>query len=368
MPLKKRGSIWWIDFYAPDGTRVRRSAETEDKGQAKELEAKLKSDAWRLRKLGQRPKRIWQDAVVRYLKESAHKATHNEDLAKLRWLDRFLAGREIETINRELIDRITEAKLAEGVSNATVNRTLALVRTILRRCHRDWEWVNRGPSVRLLKEPTRRIRCLTPTEAATLLKELPVHLRDMATFTLATGLRAANVSGLTWQQVDLERRQAFVHPDQAKARKAIPVPLNDVAMDVLRRQQGNHFVRVFCYEGEPINQVNTKAWRKALKRAGIQDFRWHDLRHTWASWHVQAGTPLFALQELAGWESERMVRRYAHLAASHLAPYAERVGVLGTNWAQSANASSEAATGGILNARNISEKLVPATGFEPVTP
>lgn len=124
------------------------------------------------------------------------------------------------------------------------------------------------------------------------------------------------------------------HPDQAKARRAIPVPLNDVAMDVLTRQKGNHFVRVFTYEGEPVRQVSTKAWYKALKRAGIESFRWHDLRHTWASWHVQAGTPLFALQELAGWESERMVRRYAHLASEHLATYASNVDVLGTNWAQ----------------------------------
>jgi integrase len=62
-----------------------------------------------------------------------------------------------------------------------------------------------------------------------------------------------------------------------------------------------------------------------LARAGITNFRWHDLRHTWASWHVQAGTPLFALQEMGGWESPEMVCRYAHLAAAHLAPYADRL-------------------------------------------
>jgi integrase len=338
MPLRKRGSVWVVDFYCPDGTRVRRSAETDSKVQAKELEARLREEAWRLQKLGDRPKRIWEDAVVRYLRETAHKATHDEDVGKLRYLDRFLAGTELTNINRALIDRITEAKLAEHASNATVNRYLALLRTILRRCHRDWEWLDRAPAIRLLKEPTRRIRFLTRDQAAALLKELPQHLCDMATFTLVTGLRAANVTGLTWEQVDLERRQAWVHPDQAKARRAIPVPLNDIAMDVLRRQKGNHFVRVFCYEGEPIRQVSTKAWYKALQRAGIEGFRWHDLRHTWASWHVQSGTPLFALQELAGWETEKMVRRYAHLASEHLAPYAGKIGILGTNQSQAKNA------------------------------
>lgn len=81
-------------------------------------------------------------------------------------------------------------------------------------------------------------------------------------------------------------------------------------------------------------QVSSKAWYKALKRSGIEDFRWHDLRHTWASWHVQQGTPLFALQEMAGWETEKMVRRYAHLAVGHLAVYADSLKMHGTIPAQ----------------------------------
>jgi len=166
------------------------------------------------------------------------------------------------------------------------------------------------------------------------LRERPSHLQDMATFTLATGLRAANVTGLTWEQVDLSRKLAWIHPDQAKARKAIAVPLNDTAMHVVRAQRGKHPVRVFTYEGQPIKQVSTAAWYKALKRAGIADFRWHDLRHTWASWHVQGGTPLFALQELARWETEKMVRRYAHLAAEHLAVYASNTESHDTSTAQ----------------------------------
>jgi integrase len=82
---------------------------------------------------------------------------------------------------------------------------------------------------------------------------------------------------------------------------------------------------VFSYKGKRITQVNTKAWHKALERAGIKDFRWHDLRHTWASWHVQSGTPLHVLQELGGWESPEMVRRYAHLSSEHLSQYVGRL-------------------------------------------
>jgi hypothetical protein len=82
---------------------------------------------------------------------------------------------------------------------------------------------------------------------------------------------------------------------------------------------------VFSHRGKPIKEVSSRPWYAALRAAGIEDFGWHDLRHTWASWHVQNGTPLYALQEMGGWSSVEIVRRYAHLAADHLAPFAERL-------------------------------------------
>ena len=342
MSLRKRGSVWWLDILAPSGERVRRSTGTEHKALAQELHDKLKVELWRVAKLGERPSRRWNDAAVRWVKESSHKATLDMDKAHLRWLHRFLDGKDLEAISRSLVDRITAERAAEGVSNATVNRTLEVLRAILRKCVNEWEWLNKAPRVRMLKEPTRRIRFITREEARRLLSVLPEHLADMAAFSLATGLRRANVTGLQWTQVDLVRRVAWIHPDQAKARKAIAVPLNAEAVMLIRKQIGKHHTHAFSFRGQPITQVSTKAWYQALARAGIQDFRWHDLRHTWASWHVQSGTPLHVLQELGAWKSAEMVRRYAHLNAEHLAPYADRLCTLrvvegeadGTNTAQ----------------------------------
>ena len=82
---------------------------------------------------------------------------------------------------------------------------------------------------------------------------------------------------------------------------------------------------VFTDHSNPIQKANKRGWRNALKRAGIENFRWHDLRHTWASWHVQNGTPLNALQELGGWADQSMVLRYAHLSSDHLKEYAKNV-------------------------------------------
>jgi integrase len=107
------------------------------------------------------------------------------------------------------------------------------------------------------------------------------------------------------------------------------VPLNEDAVAVLRRQKGRHEWRVFVGpDGEALecwSKGPRSGWIAGCRKAGIADFRWHDLRHTWASWHVQQGTPLYALKELGGWETLEIVKRYAHLAPEHLKEHAERV-------------------------------------------
>jgi integrase len=335
MSLTKRGKYWWINFVAPNGERIRESTGTEDRTLAQEYHDRQKVEYWKISRLGLKPKYLWNEAVVRWLKEQSHKATLSTDIIHLRWMDKFLKGKALDAINRDLIDRITDAKRDEGVSNATVNRVLEVLRAILRKAVNEWEWIDKAPYIRMLKEPTRRIRYLTHNEAERLIAVLPAHMADMVAFSLATGLRRANVTGLEWSQVDLTRRVAWIHPDQAKARRAIAVPLNAEAVILIRKQIGKHAKYVFTYNGNRITQTSTKTWYKGLEAAGIEDFRWHDLRHTWASWHVQNGTPLFALQELGGWESPEMVQRYAHLSAEHLAPYAEKLsGLRGVNVSQ----------------------------------
>ena len=244
----------------------------------------------------------------------------------LRQADPILGLLTLEQIDRTVLDRLTQARLSTGVAPATINRLLAVIRGILNTARKDWDWLDSVPVVRLLPEPKCRVRWLTHEEADRLLAELPGHLAAMARFTLATGLREHNVIELEWNQIDLDAHSAWIHVDQAKGRRrAIAVPLNATAMVVLREQQDRHPTRVLVYEGNPVTRTNNHAWRKALQRAGIENFRWHDLRHTWASWHVQAGTPLNVLQELGGWATLEMVLRYAHLGADHLAEHAERI-------------------------------------------
>jgi integrase len=321
---RKDSPYWWVKITHGGGC-LQRSTGTTDRRQAQEYHDALKAALWEQERLGAKPKFSWNEAVVRYLAETSHKASQADDKSHLRWLDRHLNGVALEEIDRARLDRIRQEREAEGVANATVNRMLEVIRAILRKVANEWDWLPKAPSIRMLAEPTRRVRWITREEAERLLAALPTHLRAMAKFSLETGLPKSNVTGLSWSQLDLTRRCAWIHPDQAKARKAIAVPLSAAAVLVLREQTGKHPDVVFTYRGKPVTQVNTKAWRQALKVAGIADFGWHDLRHSWASWHVQAGTPLHVLQELGGWESVEMVRRYAHLSSDHLAEYVDRM-------------------------------------------
>ncbi len=324
MAIKQRGGVWWIDFRAPDGMRVRKSSRTSDPRAAQELHDRLKAETWRTKHLGEKPVYRWEDAVVQWLKEKTHKASLEKDKEIFVWVDRYLRERTLGSIDRALLFRIAEAKAAE-TTRATANRYMALVRAVLKRACDVWEWIERMPKVPMYSADSRRMRWITPEQAEQLLALLPEHQAEMMRLALATGLRQRNVCRLEWQHVDWEHRIAVIPAHMSKTRNALTAPLNADALAVLQRWKGRHEQFVFTYQRKPVWQVNTKAWRKAVKQAGLEDFRWHDLRHTWASWHAQAGTPLNVVQEMAGWKSREMAQRYSHLSAAHLLSHAERI-------------------------------------------
>ncbi len=320
---RKDSPNWWIKL-SHDGRAIQQSTGTSDRAKAQEYHDKLKASLWDQARLGIKPKRAWREAVLRWLSETSDKATHKGDIKKLQWLHPYLGDKTLDVITLDVIDVIRQARLKD-VGKSTVNRYLALVRSILIRARDEWEWLDKVPKVRLFKESAGRERALSFEQAGLLLNELPLHQREVVLFALATGLRQSNVLNLEWSQVNLDLRHAWILGSQSKNRHPISVPLNEVALSVLVRQVGKHPQRVFTYQGKPIKAANTHAWQHALKRAGIENFRWHDLRHTWATWQRQAGTPTHELQKLGGWRSSVMVERYAHLSPDHLATAASRL-------------------------------------------
>lgn len=331
MALWKRASIYYVKLTAPDGTLLRHSTGTTDRKKAEEYHDRLKAELWDLARLKQKPKRTWDEAALRWLQEKKHKKSYKDDVFRIRFFTRFLRGKTLDQVSRDMIDGIITRHLAR-TAPATKDLYVALIRAMFRIAMREWEWIETMPAFKTYVRAARpRVRWLTHAQADRLLAELPAHQQDLMLFALATGLRQGNIRRLTWDQVDLSRRIVTLEHGETKNGNALGVPLNDLAISVLERRMGEQTAHVFTYRGKPINQVNTKAWKDALKRAGITNFRWHDLRHTWASWLRQNDVPTWVLQELGGWKSEVMVRRYAHMSVKHLQPFADQLIFEGTN-------------------------------------
>lgn len=320
---RKDSSVYWLKI-SVNGQIIQRSTGTSDKAKAQEYHDKLKSELWEQLRLGVKPRRYWWQAAERWMQETSDKRTHKEDIVKLRWLDAHMSDLALDEVTLDKVDEIRRNKLKEA-SKSTVNRYLALVRAILIRSRDDWEWIDKVPKIKLYREPRGRERALTPQMANSLLQALPEHQKDIVFFALLTGLRQSNISGLEWSWINFEMRSLCIPHDRSKNGNPIPVYLTDSMLAVLKKQIGKHPIRVFTYLGKPIKTLNTRAWRDSLKHVGIEDFRWHDLRHTWATWHRQAGTPTHELQRLGAWKSADMVERYAHIVPEALKGATERL-------------------------------------------
>lgn len=284
----------------------------------------MRLDAYREHHFGVKPQRSWQEAVIRYLELKRTLKSFADVQRICRHLDRYLGALTLNQINGDVIWGIVQGEIRKGNKPATVNRYLATIRNLLRMARDEWQWIDTFPKIRLLPGEVERDRWLTREEAERLIRCCPPHLAALVRFALATGCRAGEITGLEWSRVDLNRKTAWLN--QTKNGTPRGVPLNEDATEVLREQIGKHLRFCFTYLGQPLRaDVTNTAWHNALSKAGIEDFRFHDLRHTWASWHRQAGTSCDELKDLGGWKTRSMVDRYAKFATENLLSAATRI-------------------------------------------
>ena len=261
---------------------------------------------------------------MRYLTLKASLRSYRDVKRICRMLDPYLRHLTLDQINGDVIWTIAQGELKRGNKPATVNRYLALIRNLLRMARDEWQWIDSIPKIRMLAGEIERDRWLTREDANRLISVCPPHLAALVRFALATGCRAREITGLEWNRVDLERRTAWLN--QTKNGTPRGVPLNADAVEVLQKQVGKHPAFCFTYRGVPIRwDLTNTAWVNAVRKAELGDFRFHDLRHTWASWHRQAGTSCDELKDLGGWKTRSMVDRYAKYATENLAVAASRI-------------------------------------------
>lgn len=330
--VKRKGSAnWYVDLEKPDGSRHRESTGTSDKQRAKEYHDRLKAKFWDESRLGAKQSFSWEAAVERYLVEIkvdglAEDTIRNYSQHLEWWGEQYFKGKDLSEVTK---GKVMEGvyKLAADRKQSTANRYLSTIRAMLYRAESVWEVINAPSKFKQFDEAQyERSNALSPEEIARVAKELPSHLRQMFLFSVATGLRQANVKKLRWSWINMTAKTVTVPAGEFKNRKELVIPLTETAIAVTRQEIGKHKEFVFTYQHQPVDNVSTRAWRNALQRAGIDGFTWHDsTRHTWAHNLRKAGVELEDIQDLGGWKDAKMVRRYATPDLTTLAQKAAKI-------------------------------------------
>lgn len=325
---KQTGSPhWYANLDVPGHPRLRRSTGTADRKEAQRVHDEWKAELWRLKPKGAAG-HSWSEAVEAWLDQEERSES---ELLSLRKLGARYKDRPLEDCNAESF----ELALAFCTTAGTYTRYRTMVTAILNVAAKK-NWIEKAPVLAQRRDKKKKPRkWITKAQWGKLYAELPPHMQPMAEFAIETGLRQANVLGLTWDRVDLDRGFVWIEAEDMKDDDALPVPLSTRAVELLKevaqgKTAGQDTTHVFLYRGKPIKEIKT-AFIAACIRAGLgkyvdghyDGFTWHGLRHTWATWHVQNETPLDVLQKLGGWADGRMVANYSHHTAGHLAKYAD---------------------------------------------
>ena len=266
----------------------------------------------------------------------------------------------------------------EPLRVATVNHHLKLLKAIFNRAIKTGKLTyNPVRAVKLFRENNARNRCLSDEEEKRLFKHLPERLKPLVIVALHTGMRKGELLALLWDDADFYTGTLRIR--EAKSGEGRSVAMNSVVRDTLKRVRQEQIQRareqakggreilspfVFCsHKGRFLHNL-AKAWYPALDAAGIRDFRFHDLRHTFASRLVMAGEDLYTVQRAGGWKTAIMVQRYAHLSPEHMRAAVERL-VPRESATQSATKGYAAIGGDGVSAE---EQMVTRVGIEPTTP
>lgn len=329
MPIRKRGDVYYIDLYTPSGERIRRTIKTTVKKEAQQYHDQLKAQLWQIDKLDRKPDYLFENALVLFLKDAEGKEdTATKKRHAIYFREKF-AGRILSSLTSdEILDSIPERHMSKGtpLTNATKNKYRTSIMRILKLAYQAG-YIDKMPYIPKKKEPPIRVRWISQEQARQLISHISTDwMKIICSFALMTGARRTEILSMTWDKIDFVRKIAIVSNDIAKSEKARSLLLNEEAIRLLQQQKGKHGKYVFVgNKGQPLQDINRKIFDKATEKCLLADFHFHDLRHTWASWHVQAGTPLFTLKELGGWETLEMVKKYAHLNADHLLNHANSV-------------------------------------------
>lgn len=334
MPNRRGDSpYWWISFTDASGTRVRKSSGTTNHKEAAALVSKRRLEAHKQTKWGAAPKRLYDEVMLAYLSDTAAtKKSHSRDLTSGNALQAHFTGKAIDDLTAQDITDYKRKRREQGRKEATIAKELLLLSAAVNYARAHWNWEIKNPVTGRVPVATRKApRWFTADEAKALLVAarghgMVRHLADFIELGLATGMRTGEMLGMTWERVHFDQRMVMLDVGDQKAKRFDSVPLNETALAVLRRRlvlrqkYAPHVEWVFCHQdGERIQSVK-KAFRSACRKAKLKHASPHSLRHTFASWLVQAGVPIRTVAELCRHKDIRTTFNYSHLSQAQNTP------------------------------------------------
>lgn len=325
----RRGNVWWTCI-RHEGRKINESLGTSDKKLAKEIEAKIRVKIAERKHLETHPgdEITVAELMERLLSEHAPKVSIGMQVRYKDMLKRLLphfGSMKLNEVRPRHISAYKQMRLEKGKRPATVNREISCLSKAFSLAVKEWEWAKENPCSKVSKERENNIRdrWLTSEEEAALLAQCNGWLREIVLFALHTGMRQDEILSLEWQQVDLFRKTAVLYRGTTKNREPKTMPLNNTAFELLKakaKTRAIHISKVFpSVTGEKVCKAYLgKVFRAAMKKAGIKNFRFHDLRHTFASRLAQQGVDIYLIARLLGQKTLAVTMRYAHHSAESL--------------------------------------------------
>lgn len=285
-------------------------------------------------------KHTFGEMIDRYQNEYLKRHPKREEglIEKLNWWKKQLGPYILADITKARIleqrDKLLSTPKANGKqrAHATVNRMMAAISHVYTIAIKEWEWLEDNPlrKINKLQEPRGRVRFLDDNERKNLLEACKqshcTHLSLVVMIAISTGARQGEILGLKWQDIDMQRRIITLHHTKNGERRTLPI--SNVMLPLIQEHYEGRLLRsdyVFpAPRGNDPKNIRS-AWERAIKKAQIKDFRFHDLRHSAASYLAMNGATNYEISEVLGHKSPTMVKRYAHLSAAHTASVVERM-------------------------------------------
>lgn len=327
---KYSGRAWWIEYYDHD-KRLRRERIGPNKEAAEHRLREVKSARTEGRYIKKNPdsRILFKDLARWYLElpEVKAKRSYDRDRRCFKNLLPHFGERLLKDITPALVEAYKQGRLSESPKKrpqcltkpATVNRELACLKTVFNKAVKNGK-AERNPTqaVKFLKENNVRDRVLSADEFTRLLAHCPAYLKPMVKLAYHTAMRKGEILNLTWGQVDLKEGFIRLNPEHTKTNEARLVPLNREMVEMLKAMpRGLPGIEVFTYRGKSVASI----WRglaNACKKAGIEDFTFHDLRHTAINnWRLQ-GHDYFRIMAATGHKTMGVFKRYSTVSKEEL--------------------------------------------------